>query len=198
MSSRYIAVCGPRASGKSTLARHLARHLGVECYEERPSAASDFLRRLRRWDSRQVYKSQLAFLTHAAIRQRAAAEGGVVERVIDDNFHVFCTTAYRYGYLGRSDYESLRRMCDFLNERTLQPSLIVYLQVSGSLLRSSSRHRGWLDDDVVSDEYATALRNAYNDWRSTSTIAPFLDVKAFVEPVELMALRIAAAVRSDG
>ena len=174
----FIGIAGMIGAGKSTLAKALGEHLGIDTYYE-PVAdneyLSDFYRDTARYSfAMQVYLLNRRFQQHQEIIWRGRS--AVQDRTIYED-SIFAKMLAKTGLMDERDYRTyvdlFRNMSNFM----CKPSVIIYLDVSpeGSAERIRARSR-----DVEAQiplSYLEALKEGYDEFiASISKVIPVIRV----------------------
>jgi deoxyadenosine/deoxycytidine kinase/nucleoside 2-deoxyribosyltransferase len=124
----YIAVSGNLGSGKTTLARALARFFNCSVYPQTPydeTYISDGLREPERW----TFEAQAAFLLHKYNEIRNALARGrlfILDRTIYEDIEVFAAKFRDEGLLDQRSMALLRRVYQNLLPNINPPGIIIW------------------------------------------------------------------------
>lgn len=174
---RYIAVEGPIAVGKTTLARRLAQRIGgsllLEDFESNP-----FLPRFYRDMSRWAFATQMFFLFQrvgqaADLKQRDLFDHPTVADFLLDKDPLFARLT-----LSEEEYQLYQQVYQHLAPQTSIPDLVIYLQAPADVLVERVRRRGLDMERPVSTEYLHRLAALYADYFHSYIASPLLIVNS--------------------
>lgn len=174
---RYIAIDGPIGTGKTTIARMLAKDLGGRAVFE-PLEQNPFLEDFYKDRARNAFKTQLFFLLNRYQQQ--------LELKQQDLFHTITVCDYTFAkdrifaQLNMSEAEQTlyNTIFDLLNIRLPKPDIIVYLQASTEVMMQRARQRKLAAERGLTEEYLEQLAEAYNRHYFTAIETPLLIVNA--------------------
>jgi deoxyadenosine kinase len=174
----FIGIAGMIGAGKSTLAKALGEHLGIDTYYE-PVADNEYLEDFYRDTARhsfamQVYLLNRRFQQHQEIIWRG--KSAVQDRTIYED-SIFAKMLAKTGLMDDRDYrtyvELFRNMSNFM----CKPSVIVFLDVSpeGSAERIRSRSRDV--EAQIELGYLQALYDGYQEFiANISKVIPVIRI----------------------
>jgi deoxyadenosine kinase len=174
----FIGIAGMIGAGKSTLARSLGEHLGIDVYYEpveNNEYLEDFYRDTRRYSfATQIYLLNKRFQQHQEIIWRGRS--AVQDRTIYED-SIFARMLAAAGLMEARDHctylELFRNMSNFM----CKPNLIVYLDVSPERSMERIRARDRAVETGITLEYLTALHQGYQDFVSEiSRVIPVIRV----------------------
>jgi deoxyguanosine kinase len=174
---RYIAVEGPIAVGKTTLAKRLAERVGgnllLEDFESNP-----FLPKFYRDMSRWAFATQMFFLFQrvgqaADLKQRDMFDHPTVSDFLLDKDPLFARLT-----LGDEEYQLYQQVYQHLAPQTSIPDLVIYLQAPAEVLIERVRRRGLEMERPVSSEYLYQLAALYADYFHSYVSSPVLIVNS--------------------
>ncbi len=174
----FIGIAGMIGAGKSTLAKSLGEHLGIDVYYE-PIADNeyleDFYRDTRRYAfATQIYLLNRRFQQHQEIiwRNRSAVQ----DRTIYED-SIFAKMLADTGLMEERDYRNYLTLFRNMSNFMCKPNVIVFLDVSpeGSYERIKSRGRDM--EKVITLEYLEALHRGYQEFiGSISKVLPVIRI----------------------
>lgn len=145
LGNAFIGIAGIIGAGKTTLAKSLAEHLGLDVHYE-PVVDNEYLEDFYRETARysfpmQIYLLNRRFQQHQEIIWRG--RGGVQDRTIYEDA-IFAKTLRDMQLMEPRDYQTYISLFRNLSNFMCRPNAIVYLDVSPekSLERIHQRERG--------------------------------------------------------
>jgi deoxyadenosine/deoxycytidine kinase len=176
---KLIAIIGNCGSGKTTLARLLCRQPGyyqlLEQHAERPFQAA-FMH-----DRSQALPNQVDYLLLRASQERSirqAAEVGVVDGGLDQDFFVFTRLFHAKGYLDETGFDLCQRLHHLLRQLLAPPDLVLRLNAPLVALKQRRAERS-RPLDIVTDEDLPRIHDLLVNWLQTSPpSAPLIEVDA--------------------
>ncbi len=158
----FIGIAGMIGAGKSTLAKALAEHLGIDVYYE-PVDDNEYLGDFYRDTAKhsfamQVYLLNRRFQQHQEIIWRGRS--AVQDRTIYED-SIFAKTLADVGLMDPRDYRTYVQLFRNISNFMCKPSVIVYLDVSPERSLERIQRRSRDIESKVSLEYLTALYAAY-------------------------------------
>lgn len=196
----YIAISGNLGSGKTTLARGLAREFNCLVYPIRPydlTYVHDQFTDPKRWS----FEAQAAFLVH---KYNAIQEGlsrgrlFVLDRTIYEDLEVFAGRFYDDDMIDSRAMELLRRLYDHLIVNIDPPAFIIWCDSSSELCAKRLKDRPRQYQQMYPTDHLSKLHHKLVDWVRSVTDAPVLrvDTAAYdfreVAPVQRLALQLDA------
>jgi len=143
----YLVICGPLASGKTSLTRLIAEKLNYQpIYENLKEHLyfTDYYSDMYKWG----FHTAIYFLVRALESQRAVRKVLNVGPVCQDwfvNEHqaVYNKHMFRQGILTERDYVACEHLDKILSDYSVRPDLVIYLKTQASTLldRISKRRR---------------------------------------------------------
>jgi len=174
---RYIVVEGPIGSGKTTLARRLAAHLGAATLFEDPDA-NPFLPGFYRDAARHALPTQLFFLFQRLNQVRDLVQSDLFRSVTVADFMLEKDPLFAQLTLNDHELALYRQIYDHLKPQAPQPDLVVYLQAGVETLVERVRQRAAAYEKTIPDEYLVRLADAYTRFFHDYTAAPLLIVNS--------------------
>jgi deoxyadenosine kinase len=174
----FIGIAGMIGAGKSTLARSLGEHLGIDVYYEpveNNEYLEDFYRDTRRYSfATQIYLLNKRFQQHQEIIWRGRS--AVQDRTIYED-SIFAKMLAATGLMEERDYRTyldlFRNMSNFMGK----PNLIFDLDVTPERSMDRIRARGRGVESGIRLEYLTALYQGYDDFvKEISKVIPVIRV----------------------
>ena len=174
----FIGIAGMIGAGKSTLARSLGEHLGIDVYYEpveNNEYLEDFYRDTARYSfATQIYLLNRRFQQHQEIIWRGRS--AVQDRTIYED-SIFARMLATSGLMEERDYRTYRELFRNMSNFMCKPNLIVYLDVSPERSMERIQARGRSVEAGISLEYLTALHQGYEDFVSEiSKVIPVIRV----------------------
>ncbi len=193
LGSSFIGIAGLIGVGKSTLARSLGEHLGLDVHYE-PVADNayleDFYAETARYSfAMQVYLLNRRFQQHQEIIWRG--RGAVQDRTIYED-SIFAKVLTDMDLMHPRDYETYVGLFRNLSNFMCRPSAIVYLDVAPETCLDRIQQRSRSCETGITLEYLTRLRDEYEQFVvEISRIIPvirvgweqFADVEAIADAI---------------
>jgi deoxyguanosine kinase len=172
----------------------VAERLGLLALPENLEALTRFEPWINDPNPDNTFALQLEFLLDVADRQASASsEGGVVERLLPDNFLVFVQMRRARGQLTGDQIRFLRDFYGSLLSKTPRPQLAVFLEADSDTLWQRTRNRGRGDDAAMVrdelDQIVERYQSCFEDWQ----YCPALRLNAAL-PVERLADQVLRAL----
>lgn len=174
---RYIVVEGPIGSGKTTLARRLASHLGAATLFEDPDA-NPFLPGFYQDAARYALPAQLFFLFQRLNQVRDMVQSDLFRSITVADFMLEKDPLFAQLTLNDDELALYRQIFGHLQPQVPQPDLVVYLQADAETLVERVRRRAAAYEKAISDEYLVRLADAYARFFHHYTAAPLLIVNS--------------------
>lgn len=174
---RYIVVEGPIGSGKTTLARRLATHLGATTLFEDPDA-NPFLPGFYQDAARHALPAQLFFLFQRSNQVRDLAQSDLFRGVTVADFMLEKDPLFARLNLNDDELALYRQIYDHLKPQAPQPDLVIYLQAGAETLIERVRRRATTYERTIPDEYLVRLADAYARFFHNYDAAPLLIVNS--------------------
>lgn len=174
---RYIVVEGPIGSGKTTLARKLAGHLGASTLFEDPDA-NPFLPGFYQDPARHALPAQLFFLFQRSNQVRDLAQSDLFRGITVADFMLEKDPLFARLNLNDDELALYRQIYDHLRPQAPQPDLVIYLQAGIETLIDRVRRRATTYEKTIPDEYLVRLADTYARFFHHYDAAPLLIVNS--------------------
>lgn len=174
---RYIVIEGPIGSGKTTLARRLAEHLGAATLFEDPDA-NPFLPGFYQNADRNALPAQLFFLFQRINQMRDLVQSDLFRGVTVADFMLEKDPLFARLTLNDDELALYRQIYDHLRPQAPVPDLVVYLQAGAETLVERVRRRASPYEKSISDDYLVRLADAYARFFHHYTGGPLLIVNS--------------------
>ena len=174
----FIGIAGMIGAGKSTLAKALGDHLGIDTYYE-PVAdneyLSDFYRDTARYSfAMQVYLLNRRFQQHQEIIW--TGRSAVQDRTIYED-SIFAKMLARTGLMDERDYKTYVQLFRNMSNFMCKPSVIVFLDVSPEASAERIRSRSRDVESKIELGYLQALYDGYQEFvESISKVIPVIRI----------------------
>lgn len=166
--AQLVAIVGPSGVGKTSLARALRAaypfNVGLEQHAERPFQA------LFKSDSRYALANQVDYLLLRAEQERElrrAAETGLVDGGLDQDFHGFTRLFRVRNYLGEAEFDLCRRLYETIRANQPPPDLVIALKASDVEIRRRLAERDRIN--IASAEDNALLDSFLAEWLASLT-----------------------------
>ncbi len=163
---RIIAVSGIMGSGKTTLAKQLARAFGY-LYVSESSRSTQYLNDLFEDPKRWAFEVQTAFLFNKANEIKLGYRKGyglVIDRTLSEDSDVFAKYFYRKGDIEKRSYELYTSFSNYFLQEIPLPDLVIFCELSIDKAIERIRKRGRNDEIFHSREHLLEISELYNDW----------------------------------
>ncbi|HEY4059658.1 MAG TPA: deoxynucleoside kinase [Kofleriaceae bacterium] len=174
----FIGIAGMIGAGKSTLAKALGDHLGIDTYYE-PVADNEYLADFYRDTGKysfamQVYLLNRRFQQHQEIiwRQRSAVQ----DRTIYED-SIFAKMLAKTGLMDERDYRTYVQLFRNMSNFMCKPSVIVYLDVSPESSAARIEQRSRDVESKIPLSYLEALHEGYQEFlEGISKVIPVIRI----------------------
>lgn len=174
---RYIVVDGVIGVGKTSLVKLLAVRTGarvnLEVVEENP-----FLARFYQDRAALAFQTQIFFLLSRFRQQQALAQPELFSDLLVSDYLFAKDRIFANLNLADDELALYNQLAGILEDRVLQPDLVIYLQASTGLLLERIRQRGRSFERSMDAEYIESLNRAYNFFFHHYRTTPLLVVGA--------------------
>lgn len=174
---RYVVVEGPIGSGKTTLARRLAAHLGAATLFEDPDA-NPFLPGFYQDPARHALPAQLFFLFQRINQVRDLAQSDLFGGVTVADFMLEKDPLFARLNLNDDELALYRQIYDHLKPQAPPPDLVIYLQAGTETLIERVRRRATSYEKTIPDDYLLRLADTYARFFHHYEAAPLLIVNS--------------------
>lgn len=172
----HIAICGNIGSGKTTLAKMIAKHYGwsaeLESVEDNPYLA-DFYEDMKRW----AFHLQIYFLNsrfNQIKRIRDSKITTVQDRTIYEDAYIFAANLYKSKFLNDRDYSSYLTLFESMIQHVEAPDLLIYLKADIPKLVKQIEKRGRDYENAIRIDYLKNLNQHYAEWIGSYDIGKLL------------------------
>jgi len=174
---RYIVVEGPIGSGKTSLARLLARHLdAATCFED--PEANPFLARFYEDMARHALPTQLFFLFQRSNQLRELVQSDLFRGPTVADFMLEKDPLFARLTLNDDELALYRQIYDHLRPQAPTPDLVIYLQAGVDTLLSRVQRRSNAYEQRIADDYLMRLADTYARFFHQYEGAPLLIVNS--------------------
>jgi len=174
---RYIVVEGPIGSGKTTLARKLADHLGATTLFEDPDA-NPFLPGFYQDPVRHALPVQLFFLFQRSNQVRDLVQSDLFRGITVADFMLEKDPLFAQMNLNDAELALYRQIYDHLKPQAPQPDLVIYLQAGVETLIERVRRRSTSYERTIPDDYLLRLADTYARYFHHYESSPLLIVNS--------------------
>ncbi|MBA3463622.1 MAG: deoxynucleoside kinase [Deltaproteobacteria bacterium] len=174
----FIGIAGMIGAGKSTLAKALGDHLGIDTYYE-PVADNEYLEDFYRDTARysfamQVYLLNRRFQQHQEIIWRGRS--AVQDRTIYED-SIFAKMLAKTGLMDERDYKTYVQLFRNMSNFMCKPSVIVFLDVSPEASAERIRMRSRDVESKIELGYLEALHEGYEEFiQNISKVIPVIRI----------------------
>ena len=174
----FIGIAGMIGAGKSTLAKALGEHLGMDVYYEPlgdNEYLGDFYRDTKRYSfATQIYLLNRRFQQHQEIiwRDRSAIQD---RTVYEDS--IFAKMLAEQGLMEERDYRTYITLFRHMSNFMCKPNVIVYLDVTPESSKERIKARGRTMESGIELGYLEALYHGYQGFiEDISRVIPVIKV----------------------
>lgn len=173
--ARYIALEGPIAVGKSSIAAALAKEYGARLITE-PVEENPFLPRFYEDPERAAFPAQVSFLMERYQQQQDLLQMDLFERSMVADYIFAKDKIFAELTLSGDEMALYERIYGLLDKRIRKPDLVVFLDARTEVLLRRLRRRNRPYEKYVGREYLEKLAEAYRRFFHTYSDTPLLVV----------------------
>ncbi len=175
-SGMHIAIAGNIGSGKTTLARMLAKHYNWEAHyedvDENPYL-NDFYEDMQRWSfNLQIYFLNSRFNQILDIRKQHQTV--IQDRTIYEDAYIFAPNLHSMGLMSSRDFENYYTLFNLMTSLVAPPDLLIYLRASVPTLVNQIQKRGREYENSIRLDYLKRLNERYEAWINTYKLGKLL------------------------
>ena len=164
----HVAIAGNIGSGKTTLTRLMAKHLGwkphYEDVDNNPYLHS-FYEDMQRWSfNLQVYFLNSRFRQVVEIRK--SGQNIIQDRTIYEDANIFAPNLHTMNLMSSRDFENYSALFELMSSFIDPPDLLIYLRASVSTLVEQIQTRGREYEESIRLDYLKLLNERYENWIS--------------------------------
>lgn len=164
MNYQYIAIEGPIGSGKTTLARMLAKRYGAKLLLEE-FENNEFLPKFYANPSRYAFSVELSFLAERYNQLSELGKGqDLFSELTISDYLLSKSLIFASSTLGEDEWALFRRIYDIMFKTVPTPELLVYLYAPIDQLLRNIRKRGRRYEQNMSENYLKTLQENYLDF----------------------------------
>ena len=178
MDFRYLAIEGPPALGKATLAERLGARLHANVVLD--DGTNPFLDDFYAGRDGAAFQAQLFFTLNRHRQQLTLRQGDLFNQTTISDYVFDRDRIYAFMNLDDNELFIYQRLFDLLARDVPVPDLVVFLQAKPDVLRARLRERVDRAEEPLpgpSDEYISELSEAYNHFFFHYTATPLLVVE---------------------
>jgi deoxyguanosine kinase len=158
---RYIVVEGVIGVGKTSLVKLLATRtdarVNLEVVEDNP-----FLARFYQDRAAHAFQTQIFFLLSRFRQQQVLAQPELFNQLLVSDYLFAKDRIFANLTLSDEELALYNQLAGILEDRVLEPDLVIYLQASTELLLERIRLRGRAYERNIEADYIESLNRAYN------------------------------------
>ena len=159
----YIALEGPIAVGKTSLAQLLSKELGarliLEDFEDNP-----FLPDFYNDPERFGFQTQLFFLLQRYRQQQELRQVDMFQKLLVTDYMFVKDRLFASLNLNEKEMQLYDTVANLLERNVIKPDLVIYLQADTDLLMKNIAKRGRAMEKNITWEYIDALNQVYTEY----------------------------------
>ena len=159
----YIAIEGVIASGKTSLAKLLAKELNAKLLLEEPEK-NPFLTYFYQNPERFAFQTQIYFLLNRHNQQIGISQKELFYDSIISDYIFLKDRIFASVTLNEHDFALYEKVASLLEEELLLPDLVVYLQTSVEKVMENISKRNYHYEQNIPEDYIRGLMEAYNQF----------------------------------
>ena len=162
----YIAISGMMGSGKSTIARSLASHLGWKLLPE-DLRSRMYLNDLFEDEERWAFDTQVSFLCKKSIRLKKYLESKnnlILDRSIYEDVEVFAEYFYSKGKIDKRSYQTYLELAKYFIEELPKPEFIIYCNCQQNTIIERINRRDRKYQKLYPENHLENIYNRYAEW----------------------------------
>jgi len=172
----HVAIAGNIGSGKTTLTRLMAKHLGwkphFEDVDNNPYLHS-FYEDMQRWSfNLQVYFLNSRFRQVVEIRK--TGHNIIQDRTIYEDAHIFAPNLHSMNLMSTRDFDNYSALFELMSSFIEPPDLLIYLRASVSTLVEQIQSRGREYEESIRLDYLKLLNERYENWITSYKLGKLL------------------------
>lgn len=171
----FIVVEGPIGSGKTTLARMLAKKFSTQLLSEK-AEENPFLARFYQDPKRYALQTQIFFLFQRARQIADISQIDMFSQPITADFFLEKDPLFARLNLNDEEYALYHQIYHHLQLESPKPDLVIYLQTPLSALTERIVERNIDYESNMPSQYIERLSNAYSEYFHSYDAAPVLIV----------------------
>lgn len=187
LSKKYIVVEGPIGVGKTTLARHIASHLGAGLILEQPDE-NPFLERFYKMPDQYALQTQLYFLFQRVKQLKQLRQEDMFAPVMIADYMLDKDPLFARLTLDEDELYLYEQVYAQLAKEVPKPDLVIFLQAPTHVLIERIRKRGILFERNMERSYLEKLNDTYMRYFMSYNHSPLLTINAqhanFIESEE--------------
>lgn len=174
----FIGIAGMIGAGKSTLAKTLGEHLGIDVYYE-PVADNEYLEDFYKDTAKYAFATQIYLLNRRFQQHQEiiwTGRSAVQDRTIYED-SIFAKMLVQIGLMDKRDYATYQQLFKHMSNFMCRPNVIVYLDVKPERSMQRIDARGRAAESGITMEYLEALYQGYREFiNDISRYIPVIEI----------------------